>query len=139
MAFLSGNAKIDILKGLPLFDQCSKTDLREIVKLTDEIDFREGRVLMREGERGREFYVVLEGTVEVTRDGKKLATLGAGAMIGEMALVSDKPRSATVTAGSSVHLLVLTENRFRRLLAQHPSIQTKVMKSLADRLAATVE
>jgi NTE family protein len=60
-------------------------------------------------------------------------------MIGEMALVSDKPRSATVTTGSDAHLLVLTENRFRRLLAQHPSIQTKVMRSLADRLAATTE
>jgi CRP-like cAMP-binding protein len=139
MALLSGNAKIDILKGLPLFDQCSKSDLKEIVKLTDEIDFREGRVLMREGERGREFYVVLEGTVEVTRGGKTLATLGPGAMIGEMALVSDMPRSATVTTSSNVHLLVLTENRFRRLLAHHPSIQTKVMKSLADRLAATGE
>jgi CRP-like cAMP-binding protein len=139
MKLLSGKAKVDTLKGLALFDQCSKSDLQEIAKLTDEIDFRTGRVLMREGERGREFYVLLEGTAEVTRNGKTLATLGPGAMVGEMALVSDKPRTATVTLLSDAHLLVLTENRFRRLLAQHPSIQAKVMRSLADRLAATTE
>ncbi len=136
MAFLSGKAKTDILKGLSLFDQCSKSDLQEIAKLTDEIDFKQGRVLMTEGERGREFYVLLEGTADVRRKGRKLATLGPGAMIGEMALVSEQPRNATVTLGSDAHLLVLTENRFKRLLAQHPSIQAKVMRSLADRLAA---
>ena len=139
MASLSVKAKVDLLKGLSLFDQCSKSDLQHVASLADEIDFRAGRVLMREGERGREFYVLLEGTAEVTRKGKKVAELGPGAMIGEMALVSGMPRSATVTSSSDVHLLVLTENRFRRLLAQHPSIQAKVMRSLADRLAATTD
>ena len=136
MALLSGKAKTDILNGLSLFDQCSKKDLQEIAKLTDEIDFKKDRVLMTEGERGREFYVLLEGRADVTRKGKRVATLGPGAMIGEMALVSEKPRNATVTLATDAHLLVLTENRFQRLLAQHPSIQAKVMRSLADRLAA---
>ena len=139
MALLSGKAKTDILNGLSLFDQCSKKDLQEIAKLTDEIDFKKDRVLMTEGERGREFYVLLEGRAEVTRSGKRIATLGPGAMIGEMALVSEKPRNATVTLATDAHLLVLTENRFQRLLAQHPSIQAKVMRSLADRLAAIAD
>jgi CRP/FNR family transcriptional regulator, cyclic AMP receptor protein len=91
--------------------------------------------MIREGERGREFFVLLEGTAEVTKDGRKINTLGPGDFFGEIALVSDSPRTATVTATSPVHTLVVTDRAFRRLLDDVPEIQRKVLLALAERLA----
>ena len=94
----------------------------------------DGATLIREGERGREFIVIAEGTVKVTRNGKELRELGAGEFIGEIALVADVPRTATVTATSPVRLLVVTDRAFRGLLEQMPSIAKKVLQSLGERL-----
>ena len=88
---LHKNAKVELLKGVPLFAGCSKADLQRIASLADELDLGEGATLIREGERGREFIVVVDGTVQVTRKGKKLRALGAGDFIGEIALVADVP------------------------------------------------
>lgn len=139
MGLLSRTAKNDKLKGLPLFEHCSKAELATIAKVTDQVEVSAGRVLIREGERGRELFVLLRGEVEVRRKGRKLATLGPGAMVGEMALVSDAPRSATVTALSDLDVLVITDRDFRKLLADNPAIQGKVLRSVADRLAATLD
>ena len=76
------------------------------------------------------------GTVEVTRKGKQVRELGAGDFIGEIALVADVPRTATVTATSPVRLLVVTDRAFRGLLEQMPSIAKKVLQSLGERLHA---
>ena len=80
--------------------------------------------------------MVVDGTVVVTRKGKKVRDLGAGDFIGEIALVSDVPRTATVTASSPVRLLVVTDRAFRGLVEQMPSIATKVLQSLGERLHA---
>ena len=133
---LHKDAKIDLLKGVPLFAGCSKAELQRVASLADELDLAEGATLIREGERGREFIVVVDGTVRVTRKGKKVRDLGAGDFIGEIALVSDVPRTATVTATSPVRLLVVTDRAFRALIEQTPSIATKVLQSLGDRLYA---
>ena len=133
---LHKDTKIDLLKAVPLFAGCSKTELQRIGSLADELDLGEGATLIREGERGREFIVVVEGTVDVTRKGKKIRELGAGDFIGEIALVSDVPRTATVTATSPVRLLVVTDRAFRGLVEQMPSIATKVLQSLGERLHA---
>ena len=125
---------MELLKGVPLFANCSKSDLGRIAVLADEVDVDVGRTLIREGTRGREFFVVVEGALRVTRDGKKLGDLGAGAFVGEMALVADLPRTATVTASTPVRLLVLTKGGFLDLLTQSPSIATKVLQSLGERL-----
>ncbi len=119
---------------MPLFASCSKSDLRRIAALADEVDFDEGRTLIREGTRGREFFVVVDGDLRVTRDGKNVGDLGAGDFVGEMALVADVPRTATVTASTPVRLLVLTNNGFLELLDQWPSIATRVLQSLGERL-----
>ena len=92
---LQKDAKIDLLKNVPLFAGCSKTELQRIASLADELDLGDGATLIREGERGREFIVIAEGTVKVTRSGKQLRELGAGDFIGEIALVADVPRTAT--------------------------------------------
>jgi CRP-like cAMP-binding protein len=133
---LHKDAKIDLLKNVPLFAGCSKSELQRIASLADELDLGEGATLIREGERGREFIVVADGTVRVTKKGKTVRELGAGDFIGEIALVADVPRTATVTATSPVRLLVVTDRAFRGLLEQMPSIAKKVLQSLGERLHA---
>jgi CRP-like cAMP-binding protein len=133
---LHKDAKMELLKGVPLFAGCSKAELQRVASLADELDLAEGATLIREGERGREFIVVVDGTVRVTRKGKKIRDLGGGDFIGEIALVSDVPRTATVTATSPVRLLVVTDRAFRGLIEQTPSIATKVLQSLGERLHA---
>ena len=133
---LHKDAKTDLLKNVPLFAGCSKSELQKIASLADELDLGEGATLIREGERGREFIVIAEGTVRVTRNGKQIRELGAGDFIGEIALVADVPRTATVTATSPVRLLVVTDRAFRGLLEQMPSLAKKVLQSLGERLHA---
>ena len=133
---LRHDAKIDLLKRVPLFAGCSKQELRRIASITDEVDLKEGTELTREGERGREFFVLLEGTVGVEKGGKSRGTRGEGDFIGEIALVTQAPRTATVTAKTPVRALVVTGRDFRGLLRETPQIQMKVLQALADRLAA---
>lgn len=133
---LHKNAKVELLKGVPLFAACSKAELQRLAALADELDLAEGATLIREGERGREFLVIVGGSVRVTRGGRKLRDLGTGDFIGEIALVSDVPRTATVTATSPIRLLVITDREFRQVIEQMPSIATKVLQSLGERLHA---
>jgi CRP-like cAMP-binding protein len=133
---LHKDKKVELLKGVPLFAGCSKTELQRIASLADELDLGEGATLIREGERGREFIVVVDGSVRVSRRGKTVRELGSGDFIGEIALVSDVPRTATVTATSPVRLLVVTDRAFRDLVERMPSIATKVLQSLGARLHA---
>ena len=131
---LHKDRKVDLLKGVPLFSGCSKAELQKIAALADELDLGEGATLIREGERGREFIVIVDGSVDVTRKGKTLRTLGSGDFIGEIALVADVPRTATVTSSSPVRLLVITDRAFKSLLERTPSMATKVLQSLGERL-----
>jgi CRP/FNR family transcriptional regulator, cyclic AMP receptor protein len=132
---LHRNEKVEWIRHVPLFSQCSKRELAQIASIADEIDLRDGKLMIREGERGREFFVLLEGSAEVTKDGRRINTLGPGDFFGEIALVSQSPRTATVKATSPVHTLVITERSFRRLLDEQPEIQRKVLVALAERLA----
>ncbi len=135
---LRKNAKIEMLKRVPLFSHCSKKELEEIAMLADEVHLEEGRELTREGQRGREFFVIVDGEVVVRRKGRKIGTSTAGDFIGEMALVTGRPRNATVTTATPVRLLVVTDSAFQRLLETSPSIPLKVLKALADRIPETV-
>jgi CRP-like cAMP-binding protein len=132
---LRRDAKIELLKKVPLFAGCSKSELRELAKTADELDVREGTVLTREGKSGREFFVLIDGTAQVTKKGKKIADLGPGDWLGEIALLTDSPRTATVTTTSPVDLLVITDRRFRSVVETMPSIALKVLACVGDRLA----
>jgi CRP/FNR family transcriptional regulator, cyclic AMP receptor protein len=132
---LHRNEKVELIKRAPLFWNCSKRELQQIAQLADEIDLREGKEMTRQGERGREFFVLLEGEADVVKDGHSINQLGAGDFFGEIALVADTPRTATVTASSPVRALVITDRSFRRLLRDQPEIQSKVLAALAARLA----
>lgn len=123
-----------MLSRVPLFSSCSKTELRRIASIADEIDLRRGKVLTRQGGSGREFFVLLEGDVDVVQDGKRINTLGPGDFFGEMALISKQPRNATITATSPVRALVITETNFKRLLREDAHVSVKVLETVAGRL-----
>jgi CRP-like cAMP-binding protein len=134
---LRKNAKADLIAAVPLFAGCSKAELGEVAAISDELDLPEGATLIREDERGREFLIVIDGTVEVTQKGRKLNELGAGSWVGEIALIADVPRTATVVATSPVRLLVITDRAFQQLIRKTPSIAAKVLQSLGERLHKT--
>jgi CRP/FNR family transcriptional regulator, cyclic AMP receptor protein len=133
---LRKNAKVELIKRVPLFSHCSKKELGLVAQIADEIDLAEGKTLMREGDRGREFFVLVEGSADVRRRNRKVNALGKGDFFGEIALVSHRPRTATVTTTSPVRALVVTEQSFRSLLDRAPDVQRKVLQALADRVAA---
>ena len=128
------NAKVELLKQVPLFSDCSRRELAEIATIADEIHFPAGKALMKEGDAGKEFVVVVDGTVEVRRRGRRVPLKGGANFFGETALLTDTPRNATVTTTSPVRALVITGQSFGRLLSDSPGIQRKILVSLAARL-----
>ena len=132
---LRRDAKIELLKRTPLFSGCSKGELRALARSADELDLREGTVITREGRAGREFFVLISGSAQVTKNGENIAELGAGDWFGEIALLTNAPRTATVTATSPVDVLVVTDRSFREVVETMPSIALKILSSVGDRLA----
>jgi CRP-like cAMP-binding protein len=135
----SQNVKIEALKRAPLFEGLSKKELAELARVTDDLKVEPGTVLCREGTLGREFFVIVDGTAEVTRRGKRLATRSGGEFVGEIALIATKTRTATVTATTPLRCFILTRADFRRVLDENPGVQRKVMEALGERLAALAE
>jgi CRP-like cAMP-binding protein len=129
------DTKVDALAKAPLFSALSKHELGELAKATEDLEVEEGKVLTREGDLGREFFVIVDGDVSVTRDGSEIRRLGPGDFFGEIALIYDNARrTATVTATSPLRFFVLTRQSFRSLLEHQPEIEDKVMAALEDRL-----
>jgi len=131
---LRKNAKIELLKRVPLFERCSKAELQQIARLADEILLPDGQVLTSEGQPGREFFVLVEGQVDVRRKGRLVKKLSGGDFLGEIALVADVPRTATVTATTPLRALVMIDRDFRSLMKEVPSLQPKVLYALAMRM-----
>lgn len=129
--------KLDLLKSVPLFAGCSEAELQEISAISDEIDFQQGkRLIVERQEAVSEFFVIVEGQATVTREGQEIATLGPGDWAGEIALISDTPRTASVTAATPIVVLVITRGAFAALLRDTPTIAQKVLASVGARLAA---
>ena len=131
---LSNREKVELLRQIPLFAECSKAELTEVAISADEREAPEGDRLTEEGRPGREFFILVEGAVDVRRSGKKLGELGAGDWFGEMAILRYKPRAATVTATSPVRFLVISDRDFRQVVETTPRIALKVLQSVAQRL-----
>jgi CRP/FNR family transcriptional regulator, cyclic AMP receptor protein len=131
---LSKNEKVELLKRTALFAGCTRAELIEVALSADEREAPEGERLTEEGRRGREFFVLVEGSVVVERGGRKLADLGPGDWFGEIAILTFKPRTATVTANSPVRLLVISDRTFRRVVETTPRIALTVLRSVAERL-----
>jgi len=131
---LRKNAKLELLKRVPLFADCSKRELETVAAIADELTMPAGRELTKEGARGAEFVVLAEGAADVRRRGRRVNTLGSGDFLGEIALITGTPRTATVTTTAPSRVLVMTAPAFRRLLRDNPSLQLKVLDALARRL-----
>lgn len=126
--------RIDLLRRVGLFSLCSQKELREVASLATPVEAKEAEVLAREGKPGSELFIIASGTAQVTLRGRDLATLYPGDAFGEMALLDEGPRGATVTAGTPMSLYVLGPREFSTLLDDVPSIGRKILKSLAGRL-----
>ncbi len=122
------------LATVPLFARCSSRDLAKIARLTDEIEVEEGRPIVAEGELGHEAFVVVEGSATISRAGTEMATIGPGAVFGEMALIDRVPRNASVTASTPMRLLVIGQREFTGLLDEAPDFRNSIMAALADRV-----
>ena len=132
------DAKVELISRVPLFEHCSKRELAAIAAIADQVELPEGRVLVKEGELGREFFVLVDGTVEVRKGAQQLAMLRAGDFFGEIALVSNSPRMATVETVSPVRALVVSSRDFWTLLDESPRTQRKILQAFGDRLAQIV-
>jgi CRP-like cAMP-binding protein len=123
------------LKAVPFFSGMSKSELAAIAQQTDEVDVPAGKVLAREGDFGEEFFLIDAGTAQVTRGGEPIAELGAGDFFGEMALLEEDRRNATVTATTPMSLIVMTRASFRALDRADPEVHATVAKAIAERHA----
>ena len=132
---LHKDAKVDLISRVPLFARCSKKELRLIANLADQIEWPEGKMVIKEGRPGSEFFILIDGTASVSQGGGKVRDLGAGEWVGEIALVANVPRTATVVTSSPVRALVLTRGGFSRLIADSPSIAARVLEGLGERVA----
>jgi CRP-like cAMP-binding protein len=128
--------KLQLLRQSPFLCDLSRKDLEQVGRLADEVDLPAGKVLMRQGDIGREFYVIIDGEVTLERDGKFLRTMGAGEFFGDISLVTERPRTATVTVAKDARFLVLGHREFHSLLDTFPSIRMGVLESVANRLRA---
>jgi CRP/FNR family transcriptional regulator, cyclic AMP receptor protein len=132
---LGKDAKVELIRNVPLFSRLSKKALQEVAAIADEIDFPEGKMLAQEGARGREFVVILEGAVEVQKDGRRINMLGKDDFFGEIALVTQQPRTATVTTTKPTRALVITDRDFLALLKRSAEVGQGIVEALAERLA----
>lgn len=126
--------KLELLKSIPLFAGFGGRELERLGMLTDQVDLPEGRVLMRQGESGQEMFVIVRGRARVERDGRVIAERGTGDILGEIALVDEGPRTATVTLSEASSLLVVGHRDFHSLMDEMPTVRTQVLESLARRV-----
>jgi CRP-like cAMP-binding protein len=128
------SAKVELLARVPLFAGLSKRSLGEVAKIADEIELPAGKELIREGEPGRQFFILLDGSADVSRKGKSLNTMEGGDFFGEISLVTERPTTASVTLTEPSSALVISRPAFRRLLLAQPGVQLQVLEALADRV-----
>lgn len=131
---LRKDAKIELIARVPLFGHCTKKELAAIAGRADELTLPAGRQLVRQGERGREFVVIVDGAADVRRNGRKINELGRGDFLGEIALLSGAPRTATVTTTAPTRILVVTDRAFKSVITELPSVQPRLLAALSARL-----
>jgi CRP-like cAMP-binding protein len=124
----------DDLKRVPLFGGMTERALDAIAMLATELPVADGDAIVVEGEPGDAFYLVVEGTVDVTRRGEPIRRLGVGDFIGEIALVDGRARTATATAVGPVRTLVVRRDAFMELMDRHPAVRLGILMALTDRI-----
>jgi CRP/FNR family transcriptional regulator, cyclic AMP receptor protein len=135
---LGKDGKVELIRKVPLFSKLKKKGLEDVAHLADELDLPEGKTMAVEGDRGREFFVLLEGEAEVTKGDQRINMMRDGDFFGEIALVTHMPRTASVTATTPVRVLVITERDFAALIKRSPDIARGVAEALAERIAPEI-
>jgi len=133
------DAKVDLLKSVSLFSGMGRKELEQVAQLLDEVDVPAGKVLMTQGETGREMFVIASGKVSVERNGKKIAERGPGDSLGEISLLAEGPRTATVTTLEPSTLLYAGHREFHSLMDAHPSVRLCILDGLASKIRALDE
>jgi CRP-like cAMP-binding protein len=131
---MASDPKLDLLRSIGLFSQLGKKEIERLGQLTEEVDVKPGQVLMRQGDRGHEMFVIASGQVKIERDGRDLGLRGPGEVIGEIALLSEGPRGATVTVVEPTRAFVVSHADFHALMDEMPSVRMCVLDVLAGRL-----
>ncbi|MBV8950124.1 MAG: cyclic nucleotide-binding domain-containing protein [Actinobacteria bacterium] len=129
-----GDVFLDQLRNVPLFSALSRKELGLVARRSEDVTVAPGKVLVSEGAPGSEFFVIVDGTAKVTRQGRKVATLGPGAAFGELALLDRAPRNASVVAETPMELVVLGQREFAGILDEVPGFARKLLAGLAHRL-----
>ena len=122
---------LESLKQIPLFSACTKKELEKVARASDEITMTAGTLIVDQGQTGREAFVILAGDVTVKRNNRKVTTLGAGSVLGELSLLDHGPRTATAICETDCTLLVIEQRRFLGVLDDVPAISHKLLASLA--------
>lgn len=133
MALFRQDTKVEALRGCMLFEDLSRSELARVAKVSEDVEVEPGRVLCKEGDAAREFYVIVDGEVEVTKAGSTLAMLGPGEFFGELALLDHSTRTATVTAKTPLRFFVLTSAAFGPLIEENPKLAHKLLRAVARR------
>ena len=125
---------LEHLRSVPMFSACSAKDLERILKVADEVSAGAGKVVIDQGQTGREALVLLSGSATVRRNGKKVASLGPGAVVGELALFDHGPRTATVVCDSDCQFLTIGQREFLSLLEDVPALNRRMLEYLAGKI-----
>jgi CRP-like cAMP-binding protein len=128
------DTKLEMLRAVPLFAAMRQRDLEAVERLADTVDLPAGQVLMRQGQTGNELFVISSGSVSVERTGREVARLGPGDTVGEMSLLSEGPRLATVTTLEPTTAFVLGHREFHTLLDDSAELRQCILDSLAKRI-----
>lgn len=128
------SAKVRLLAEVPLFAGLTKRQLGHVARLVDEIHRDPDEHLTEQGDAGDEFFIVVDGSVDILRNGRKVATLGPGDCFGEMSLLDDLPRSATAVTRTATTLLAIHRSDFERTMQTDPSIMRALLATLSMRL-----
>jgi CRP-like cAMP-binding protein len=128
------DAKVDLLKSVSLFSGMGRAELEQVAQLLDEVDVPAGKVLMRQGETGHEMFIIAKGRVRVERNGKVISERGPGASMGEISLLTEGPRTATVTAIEPSTLFYAAHREFHSLMDSHPSVRLCILDGLASKI-----
>jgi CRP/FNR family transcriptional regulator, cyclic AMP receptor protein len=131
---MAADKKLDHLAQVKMFSSLNKKELRLIAQDSDVITVRAGSEIVKEGQIGHEFYLILDGQATVKRNGRKIATLSTGDYFGEMALLDRGPRSATVVADTDCELLLIGQREFMAVIDAVPPVAHKLLVSMAARL-----
>lgn len=131
---MARDEKLELLRKIPLFAGLGRKELERLGQLADEVDVPAGRVLMRQGDHGDQMFVIVDGSVRVERDGELVAERGSGDILGEIALIDEGPRTATVTVTAPSRMLVVGHRDFHALMDEFPTIRVQVLETLARRV-----